>query len=145
MDATCHWRGGLGFEAFNRQHSTKMDAKPPFGKDQAPTPKELLLNAICGCTAMDVVSYLRKTREEPTEFTITAQTGVTSGHPSIFDHVQLIYKLSGQLNPTHVVEAVVKSMSLYCGVSAMVTKACPISYSIELNGNLIGSGEALFP
>jgi hypothetical protein len=33
MDAVCHWQGGLAFEAMNRQHSTKMDAKPPFGKD----------------------------------------------------------------------------------------------------------------
>ena len=40
-----------------------MDADPPEGDDAAPGPKETLLAALAGCTAMDVASILRKKRQ----------------------------------------------------------------------------------
>jgi uncharacterized OsmC-like protein len=50
--------------------------------------------------------------------------------------VRLVYSLSGQINPEHAKEAVAKSMSLFCGVSAMIAKETPISYEIQVNGSL---------
>ena len=40
-----------------------MDADPPMGDDSAAGPKEALLAALAGCTAMDVASLLRKKRQ----------------------------------------------------------------------------------
>jgi putative redox protein len=145
MDATCVWKGGQSFDAVNRQHTTPMDAKPPFGKDKAATPKEMLLNAISGCTAMDVISLLRKSKEEPRTFSIEAHADLTPGQPSVFSRVHLVYRLEGELVENHVLEAVQKSMSLYCGVTAMIVKAAPVTYEIFQNGSKIGEGEARFP
>ena len=145
MNAVCTWKGGMSFEAANRQHLTPMDAKPQFGKDKSPTPKELLLDAICGCTAMDVISLLRKFKEEPATFTISAHADVATGHPAVFTRVQLVYKLEGTISESNLVDAVHKSMSQYCSVSAMVSKAVPIVYEIHLNGAKIADGEAQFP
>lgn len=145
MQAMCRWKSAMSFEAVNRQHTILMDAKPPFGKDQAASPKELLLDAMCGCTAMDVVSLLRKAKEEPTAFTVEAHTDLTGGHPSVFKHVHLVYRLEGAAMPQHVVDAVEKSMSLYCGVSAMIAKACPITYEIHVNGAQVAASQAQFP
>ena len=145
MKTLCTWKERYRFDAAFGPHLVPMDAKPPIGGGTATTPKELMLAAITGCSGVDVIGLLRKAKQEPTSFTIAAAAEVAKGHPAIFTKVELIYRTSGAVAPAVLVDAVEKSMTLYCGVSAMVAKVCPITYVIEHEGREIGRGEARFP
>lgn len=146
MDTVCTWKQKLLFSAAFRHHEMLMDTKAPVGSDLANSPKEAVLGAICGCSGMDVVSLLRKGKQTAEVFKIDAHADLTEGHPAIFKQVHLVYKAAGaELTADVLLDAVTKSMTLYCGVSAMIAKSCPISYDVELNGAKIGSGVAKFP
>ncbi len=140
------WLGGLGFEAQVRDHKFIMDSKPEAGgKNLGPTPKELLLTSICGCSGMDVASILAKMRLNIVSCEVNAQTETTAGYPSIFATVHLQFVVeSPDAKPEQVIKAATLSMTKYCGVSAMVVKASPIHYSVFLNGANVFSGESNF-
>lgn len=125
-------------------HTVPMDSHGPIGGDSAPTPKELLLAAVCGCTAMDVISLMRKYKQEVKTFAIEGTADQTEHHPKIFKQVKLTYRFTGNIDAAKAHEAVHLSQSLYCGVSAMISKAVPISYSIEINGAMTSEGKSEF-
>ncbi|MGZ3704741.1 MAG: OsmC family protein, partial [Bdellovibrionota bacterium] len=112
------------------------------GNDSAPTPKDLVLAALCGCTAMDVVSLMKKYKEPLEKFSVEAETHVRASHPAIFGDIHLTFRLEGNLDKQKVVEAVRLSETQYCSVGAMLSKAVPIHYSVELNGVEIARGQA---
>ncbi len=141
----CQWREKLQFTGEVDGFKIDMDASPPLGTGGGPTPKQLLLAGICGCTAMDVAALMRKHKQPMTSFSIAAETASTEGtHPAIFKSVMLTFKISGEVDPAKALEAVELSQTQYCGVSAMVSKTVPISYRVEVNGKLIGEGRAEF-
>ena len=144
MQATCTWNQKMSFTTTLRQHILPLDAKTPIGNDTAPTPKELILASICGCSGMDVVAHLKKVKQPPDEFIMEAHADMTTSVPSVFKNIHVVYKTSGQGTPDQVLRAVEESMTKYCGVSAMLVKACPITYEVLHNGQHIGSGEAHF-
>lgn len=152
MDGSCHWKkdpetpnsNSMAFESHLGPHVVPMDAKAPVGRGAAATPKQLLLAAITGCTAMDVIGYLKKHRELPDDFKISITTDDSPDHPVVFKTVKLVYELTGQGSPATIISAVEKSMSQYCGVSAMISKACPITFEIKHNGQNIHQGRANF-
>jgi putative redox protein len=145
MKLNCIWNDKMKFTAEADQHKVEMDAKSPIGSDTALTPKQLLLAGISGCTGMDVVALLRKYKQPLEGFQIDADAVTTEGiNPAVFKEVKLTYKFSGVLDQEKVLEAIRLSQTKYCGVSAMVAKAVPISYTVELNGKLIGTGQANF-
>lgn len=141
----CVWKDKLTFDAVIDEMHVIQDAKPPLGSGLGPSPKQLLLSAICGCTGMDVVSLLKKFRQEVGAFHIDGSGELTQEHPVIFKVVNLKFVFTGaNLDPEKVKKAVHLSQTRYCGVSAMVSKAVDIFYSIELNGKTIATGQADF-
>ncbi len=62
----------------------------------------------------------------------------------MFKEVKLHFRLKGAVEPARILEAVKLSQTKYCGVTAMVSKNVPVTYTIELNGENIGSGKAHF-
>lgn len=145
MKLSCRWQEKIKFTAAVGEHEVPMDGKKPVGGETAPSPKELLLAAICGCTGMDVASLLRKGKQIPASLVIEAEADQTrDAHPHVFSEVRLHYLVTGPVDPSVMEDAVRKSMTLYCGVSAMVAKACPIIYKIEVNGAVIAQGAAAF-
>lgn len=144
MKAECIWREKLYFEGKAGSFTVPMDTKSPLGTDRAASPKQLLLLSICGCSAIDVSMLLKKYRQNVESFAIEADAPTTEGQPSIFKYVELKYVLKGPEDKAKVLEAVELSMTKYCGVSAMVNPTSPIRYSVELNGEIIGKGNASF-
>lgn len=139
------WTEKMRFTAEVDNHSVPMDTKPPIGDDTAITPKQMLVAAICGCTGMDVVALLKKYKQPLSKFEIEAEATVTEGaHPIVFKEVQLVFKLEGSLEKEKVLEAITLSQTKYCSVSAMLSKAFPINYSVQLNSETIGAGSAQF-
>jgi putative redox protein len=146
MKISCKWTDKLQFDATVGSHQVIMDARKPLGGDAGPTPKELLLASISGCTAMDVAALLRKGKQTPESFVVDAEADVSSDHhPHIYTQVRLAYRATGAVDPAILQDAVHRSMTQYCGVSAMIAKVCPITYVIELNGTQIAQGQAAFP
>lgn len=145
MNIKCLWQEKLHFSAEADQHRVEMDAKPPMGANAGLSPKQLLLASICGCTGMDIAAFLRKHKQGFMTLEIDAEATATEGkHPIVFQSVSLTFRITGEVDPAKALEAVRLSQTQYCGVSAMVSKAVPISYRVELNGSIIGNGSASF-
>ena len=145
MKAQIKWTEGMKFESTAEGHSLMMDAKAPIGSNTAMTPKELVAVGLGGCTAMDVVALLKKHKQgyKTVDLDVDIETS-TSGQPVVFNCAKLTFRVTGEVEKEILLNAVELSQTKYCGVSAMLVKAFPISYVVELNGEKIGEGKADF-
>lgn len=145
MKSSIVWTENMAFTGHCDGHQIPLDAKSPIGKGSAMTPKELIGLAITGCTAMDVVALMKKHKQtvQAFEVSIDIQTS-KGGAPMVFTSAEILYQMKGEVEAARLIEAVQLSQTKYCGVSAMMTKAFPITYRIELNDQEIGRGEANF-
>ena len=100
----------------------------------APNPMELVLMALCGCTASDVVSILRKKREPFTGVEVRAEAERAPEPPRVYTSVKLIYTVSGTVTRKAVEDAVRLSEQKYCSVSAMLKSTTRIATEIHLTG-----------
>lgn len=129
---TTKWTNNMAFESHIDKHIIKLDAKEPLGDDSGASPKKLLLSSLAGCTGIDVISLLNKMRVEIKGFEMDAKADLTKEHPKVYSEIRLIYRFFGkELDKEKIEKAVKLSQERYCGVSAMLTKNCPIKYSIE--------------
>ncbi len=145
MKTALTWKDGMLFEAESGTNTISMDAKAPIGKGQGLTPKELVAAGLGGCTAMDVIALMKKHKQSVTEFKIDVDVEPTSGaHPHVFAKAEITFDLKGQIDPAVALESVRLSQTKFCGVSAMLAKAFPITYKVIVNGELAGDGQANF-
>jgi len=145
MKVTTRWKEKLSFSAHAGAHEVGMDTRAPLGSDSAMTPKQLVVAGLAGCTAMDVVALMKKYHQPLEGLEIETEVEKSSrGYPEVFTAAMLTFKLKGQVDAAKAIEAVQLSQTKYCGVSAMLSKAFPIRYRIELNGQVIGEGSAQF-
>ena len=125
------WKEKMAFDSQLGNHTIRMDTTPEMGDDSGASPKQLVLAGLAGCTGMDVVSLLKKMRVPFTGFEIEIEADLTEEHPIVFSEIRLKYLLFGKdLNKEKVKKAVDLSQEKYCGVSAMLKKNSPITYSI---------------
>lgn len=135
----------MSFETNTRGHKIIMDTvESTGGQNKGMTPKEMVLNGVCGCSAMDVISILRKMRQMPDSFNVTAEAEKTTTTPSYFSKIHLQYLIDGKVEKDNAVKAVTLSMTKYCGVSYMISQTTEISYDIILNGENVFTGFAEF-
>lgn len=146
LEANIAWKNNLEFEVSVRDHNQVMDAKKESGgQDHGPNPKEYVLAGLCGCTGMDVVSLMKKFKLNFTGFSVSAHAETTKEHPIIFSEVKITFAISAvDIDVELLKKAVILSMTKYCGVSAMLSKAVPIKYEIILNTELIFEDFAKF-
>ena len=145
MHSAVTWKDGMEFEGTADNHLVPMDAKAPLGKGNGPTPKDFLVIGLGGCTAMDVIALLKKYKQLPRAFRVDVDVEPTTGlQPAVFKSAVLKYVVEGEVDAEKLLEAVHLSQTKYCGVSAMLAKAFPISYQVVLNGQVIGDGSAHF-
>jgi putative redox protein len=145
MKTAVVWKAGMEFDGHVDAHAIPMDAKAPLGKNNGPTPKELVALGLGGCTAMDVIALLKKHKQSPKSFRVDIEVQPSAGKaPIVFEKAVLTFHIDGDVEPEMLAEAVRLSQTQYCGVSAMLSKAFPIEYRIILNGNEIRMGVAKF-
>ncbi len=140
----------LAFEALisrgDDRLSFTMDTSGMGSKNAGPSPKEALLGSVMACSAMDVVGLLRKHKVSYDSFSMTSNAEQTEKQPRVFVQIDLSYDFTGTDLPLErLQEAVDQSMSLYCGVSAMIAPAVPIYYVVRVNGDIEHRGQAQFP
>jgi putative redox protein len=111
-----------------------MDGPTEFGGANAGTrPKELLLLALGGCTASDVISILQKRRVELDGFEIHITAKQRDEHPQVFSEIHLEYVIRGNhVRQEDVARAIELSESKYCSVSAMLRPAVPITWTYRI-------------
>ena len=129
VEATALWTDNERFIGqATSGHAIVMDA----AKDKtANSPMELVLIALCGCTAADVNGILRKKREPFTMLEVRAQAERATGYPSVYTEIKLTYRVGGKVSPKAVQDAVRLSKEKYCSVSAMLEKTAKITTAIE--------------
>jgi putative redox protein len=121
-------------EASSR-HAIVMDTAT---EKTAGTPMELVLIALCGCTASDVVGILRKKREAFNRLEVSATGERASGYPAVYTEIHLVYRIDGKVSRKAVEDAVKLSKEKYCSVSAMLEKTAKITTKIELTDGATG-------
>jgi putative redox protein len=120
----------MEFEATsNSGHSFVIDGDSKL----AASPMELVLTALCGCTAVDVVTILRKKREPFTGVEVSAEAEKALDSPRVFTAIKLLYRVRGSVSRKAVEDAVRLSEEKYCSVAAMLNKTATITYRIELD------------
>ena len=114
------WQGDLGFEAFNQSgQSIFMDSPIAEGGPRGPSPMQLLLISLAGCTGMDVVSILKKMRQDVTGFEVNIAGDRAEEHPKIYTGIAIEFVVRGRnLDPRMVERAIELSEERYCSVSA---------------------------
>jgi len=120
-------------------HEIVVDAG---SEKSANSPMELVLIALCSCTASDVVSILRKKREPFTGVEVLATGERTETFPRVFTAIRVTYRVTGDVTHKAVEDAVRLSKEKYCSVSAMLEKAATIEFVIEYvtQGQQMASG-----
>jgi putative redox protein len=102
-------------------------------KVTAPTPVELVLIALGGCTGADVVGILEKKRQRVTGYEIEVRGDRRAEHPRIYTRIEVVHKIRGhKVDPKAVAHAIELSETKYCSVSAMLTPAVTIETRYEI-------------
>ena len=131
MIASAKWKNGELYEGKSQSgHAILMDAAAEH--KAGPSPMELVLTALCGCTSVDVVSILQKKREPLEGLTVSAEAEQAPEPPRTFTKIHLTYRIKGKVSRKAAEDAVSLSKNKYCSVSKMLEKAATIDYSIEI-------------
>jgi putative redox protein len=106
------------------------------GSNSGARPMELVLMALGSCGAMDIISILKKQRQEFDDFSIVINANRDGTKiPSIFTDIHVEFIFTGDLDVMKVEKAVNLSMQKYCSVLAMLEKSADITYSYKISGN----------
>lgn len=97
-----------------------------------PKPIEFALLALGGCTAFDVITILRKKRQQVTGYEIELRAEQREEPPNYFTRVEIRHILHGQVDPEAVKSAIHLSETKYCSVGAMISKTARIESSFEI-------------
>lgn len=136
MKAKISWDGEVRFLAETESHHTVLMDGPPEhgGKNSGPRPMEMMLMAIGGCAAFDVVHILKKGRQSIVSCDAQVEAVRADEVPAVFTKIHLHFKVSGDNIKENIVRNAVKlSAEKYCSASIMLNKGgVEITHSLEL-------------
>lgn len=105
------------------------------GESSGPEPKELLLVALGSCTGVDVISILRKKRQQITHYSINVYANEAKEHPRVYTDILVEHVLGGDnVDPRAVARSIELSISKYCPVHAMLSAATHITHVYRVLG-----------
>ena len=115
-------------------HDLVLDvAEQDGGQNAGPTPTDLLIVGLAGCTGMDVVSILAKMRQEVTGLEIAVHGTRQDEHPQIFRQITVTYVVTGRhLRPENVRRAIELSETKYCTVGATLAPTATITSTFRI-------------
>ena len=143
MQAKVNWQENMVFTGTSDAgFSIQLDAKKDVGGEgKGILPMELMALSLAGCTAMDVISILRKKRQDVTDFEVKVHAGRAQDHPKVFTDAKIEYFVTGHdVSEDAVVRSIELSAERYCPAQAMLGKIMPIELRYHLYEDL-GEGE----
>ena len=136
MDARITWNDGVSFVATSGTgHKITMDGPPDHGgRDLGPRPMELLLMGMGGCTSYDVLTILKKSRQDVTACEAVLKAERADAVPAVFTKIHVHFVVTGHaLKEAQVRRAVELSAEKYCSASIMLQAGgVEISHSYEM-------------
>ena len=136
MKATVKWLDGAMFLAESGSgHSVVMDGPPDQGgRNLGVRPMEMLLLGLGGCSAFDVISMLKKSRQQVVDCRAELEAERADTVPAVFTRIHVHFVVTGsELKESHVARAVALSAEKYCSASIMLEAAgVEISHSHEI-------------
>lgn len=128
--------GDYGFEAKDAGgHIAHMDSSPETGGlDFGIRPMQMLLMGLGGCSGIDIVSILKKQRQTVEGFRMLIEGDREKGkEPSLWEHVNIVFELRGDIDIDKAKKACELSMEKYCSVAATLRAAhCDIKWEVRL-------------
>jgi len=146
--ATAQFAGGMKFTARSGSgHELTMDTGLNDGGENAGfSPMEIPLIALLGCTGMDVVSTLRKMRQDLANYEMSGHGIRAETHPKVYVSIEVEHVFTGTaLSAASVRRAVELSATRYCSVGGMLQKAASITNTITLVDATSGKRTSLEP
>ncbi len=135
MDASVTWHGRLSFTGTaDTGFTLPLGAHPDSGGDNDGfRPLELLAVGLAGCTAMDVISILKKKQQDVTAFEVQVHADQQDQHPHVFTKILVEYQVTGRkVDPAAVARAIELSVTKYCPAQAMLSKAVEIEHKYTI-------------
>ena len=135
MECRVKWLDHMSFVGESGSgHSVVMDGAPDAGgRNLGVRPMEMLLLGLGGCTAFDVMSILRKSRQQVFDCEIELEAERAEEVPKVFTRIHLHFIVSGKdLDQNRVARAVELSADKYCSASRMLEKTAAISHDFEV-------------
>jgi putative redox protein len=125
---------GMHFQATGKNNvSVSIDSShDDGGVSSGPTPMELMLVALGGCTGMDVISILRKKRQDVTAYRVEVTGTVSDDFPHVYTHIAIRHVVVGNgISDEALRHAIELSETKYCGAHAMLKQATEMTTSYE--------------
>jgi putative redox protein len=115
-------------------HAVIMDGPPDHGgRNLGLRPMEMLLLGMGGCTEFDVLSILKKARQQVTGCVVELQAERSQREPKVFTRIHVHFIVSGrELSEKHVARAISLSAEKYCSASIMLGKTAHITHDYEI-------------
>ncbi len=135
MEAKVTWKGRLSFRGTaDTGFDVPLGSSPSVGgDDDGFRPIELILTGLAGCMAMDVISILRKKRQQVSGLSVEVQGSRADQHPRVYTRIEVLYRVRGQhVDPRAVARAIELSVTRYCPVIAMLGKVAEVTTSYEV-------------
>ena len=135
MNISVKWIDGMLMVGKSESgHAIVMDGPPEIGGENLGVrPMEMLLLGMAGCTMIDVVSTLKKMREDVVECQTQVSADRAEEYPKVFTNIHVHFILRGnQLNPSNVDKAIKLSAEKYCSASIMIGKTAIITHDYEI-------------
>jgi len=135
MKANVVWREYLAFDGqTDSGFHIPLDADAAVGgTNSGSRPMELIALGLAGCTAMDVISILRKKCREVTSFEVHVDAPRAEEHPKVFTGAVITYVVKGsQINEASVLRAIQLTATKYCPAQAMLGQIFPIDLQNEI-------------
>ena len=112
-----------------------IDGSPAIGGNNlGARPMELLLMGLGGCSAIDIISILKKQRQNPEGFSVSIDgERPADAVPALFEKIHVTFNFTGDLDESKVKRAIDLSMETYCSVAKTLEKTATITYSFTIN------------
>jgi len=135
MQAKVNWAEGMSFAGTaDSGFSIQLDAKEEVGgQGKGFVPMELMAMSLASCTAMDVISILKKKRQDVTDFEVRVNADRAEEHPKVFTHATIDYIVTGHnVDEKAVVRAIQLTAERYCPAQAMLGQVFPIDLRYQI-------------
>ena len=135
MNISVNWVDGMLMVGKSHSgHSITMDGPSEIGGDNLGVrPMEMLLLGVAGCTMIDVVTTLKKMRQELTHCETKVNAERADDHPKVFTDIRIQFIVKGKdLDPKKFEKAITLSAEKYCSASIMLGKTASITHDFEI-------------
>ena len=135
MNISVNWVDGLLMVGKSDSgHTITMDGPPEVGGGNLGVrPMEMLLLGVAGCTMIDVVTTLKKMRQDLSHCETKINAERATDHPKVFTDIHIQFILKGQnLDEKKVDKAITLSAEKYCSASIMLGETATITHDFEV-------------